>query len=199
VLRWASTERGGAGQSVVPTEEPDEEDSWEKLCFLRLKSSIGQSFRSSCRGWGWGWGGGYTELTKGILVRETGTGTLVWGRCKVSGLACYVLFYKVSLFLGILNVEQLGEGCLWAVWSGILDFLLVDIECPLVILSASAAIFPLVFLFIVLCGGGIETQVSTRENFLATYIAFPLLSTPVVVFGDSVDLYCLKVFSVVYS
>lgn len=43
---------------------------------------------------------------------------------------------------------------------------------------ASVAVFPLVFLFIVLCGGSIEGQVSTRENSLATYIAFPLLSTP---------------------
>lgn len=54
---------------------------------------------------------------------------------------------------------------------------------------ASVAVFPLVFLFIVLCGGSIEGQVSTRENSLATYIAFPLLSTPGMVFGDSVDLY----------
>lgn len=55
------------------------------------------------------------------------------------------------------------EGWLWAVQSGILDFLLMEIECSLVILTVSVAIFPLMFLFIVLCGGGIETQVSTRE------------------------------------
>lgn len=53
------------------------------------------------------------------------------------------------------------EGWLWAVQSGILDFLLVEIECSLVILTVSVEIFPLVSLFIVLCGGGIETQVST--------------------------------------
>lgn len=47
----------------------------------------------------------------------------------------------------------------------------------MVILTVSVAMFPLVFLFIVLCGGGIETQVSTRES-LAIYVAFPPLSTP---------------------
>lgn len=58
------------------------------------------------------------------------------------------------------------EGWLWAVQSGILDFLLMEIECSLVILTVSVAIFPLVFLFIVLCGGGIETQVSTPRTLL---------------------------------
>lgn len=67
--------------------------------------------------------------------------------------------------------EQQGEDWLWAVWSGILDFLLMGIECSLVIFfTASVAVFPLVFLFIVLCGGGIEAQVSTLGNSLAIYI-----------------------------
>lgn len=163
--------QGRAEQSEVPTEELDEEVSWEKLWFPRPKSSRG-----------------HLELTEGFLVRETGTGTPVWGRCKASGLVCYAPIYKVLWFVRLLNVEQQGEGWLWAVWLGIVDFLLVEIKCSLVILSAFIAVFSLVFLFIVLCGGGIEIQVSTRENFLTTYIAFPLLSTPVVVFDDSVHL-----------
>lgn len=91
--------QGRAEQSEVPTEELDEEVSWEKLWFPRPKSSRG-----------------HLELTEGFLVRETGTGTPVWGRCKASGLVCYAPIYKVLWFVRLLNVEQQGGrlavGCL---------------------------------------------------------------------------------------
>lgn len=52
-------------------------------------------------------------------------------------------------------------------------------QAPWIFFSfASVAVFPFVFLFLVLCGGSIEGQ----ENSLATYIVFPLLTTPVMVF-----------------
>lgn len=110
----------------------NEEASWEKLWFPRLKGSIGPSFRSSYRG------SRGPELTEGALVREMGAGTLDWGRDTRRQGWCVM---SSPWFVGLLNVEQRGEGWLWAVWSGILDFLFicfcgcvsvsVSIHCPL--------------------------------------------------------------------
>lgn len=98
-----------------------------------------------------------------------------WIGEEIQGVRVGVLCPPPLPFVGLLNGKvgcgQFGQAS-WIFFS-----------------FASVAVFPLVFLFIVLCGGSIEGQVSTRENSLATYIAFPLLSTPGMVFGDSVDLY----------
>lgn len=79
----------------------------------------------------------------------------------MQGLVCYVPVLQGSLVCRALECRNSEEKVGCGLQSGILDFLLMETEGSLVILTVSVAIFPLVFLFIVLCGGGIEAQVFT--------------------------------------
>lgn len=95
-------------------------------------------------------------------------------------MACYVPIYKVPWFVGLQNVGtsrgRLAVGC----WVRHLGFSFNGNRMLIghFFFTTPVAVFPLVFLFIVLCGGGMETQVSTLENnSFATYITFPPLST----------------------
>lgn len=144
-------QRGGQGRVGAPTKELDEEGSWEKLWFPRKATLFRPSFRSGCRGCV-----GPPELTEGSLLGKLGLEPWFEEDARCKGWCVTPLFYKVPWFVG---TSRRRVGC--GLQSGILDFLLMETEGSLVILTVSVAIFPLVFLFIVLCGGGIEAQVST--------------------------------------